>query len=792
MYNNLFYDTGLKGIYKRTIHDGVYMISINDNFEEVLSITKSENSKSYLHLSTKTYEANQFFLIKYSKENDCYTITNLESHLFLGVEKKEDSNYNNSFVVQNSNSKTHINNWNIDFDDGFSIQLEGYDYNLQYIEEANIIHLSDKNDSENQKFFIKTINIIETGLYFISSLSPEKYYISFSRNEETKNPYLNHLTSSDDQCFYIIFDENDGCYSIINSYNDNFTCLSLDQNSELTQTVYLNLDSQKWIIGINDSEKFFICHKSNGLLLCNSVAKNNFDGKIYLKTFNSKLQYNCHFKFEVENIPWWKKTLQNLLGLGNEILKSSIKQINNRLNFPYNQIIAQEVINRKTYLKSFILKNLKITQEVINRELFQNSFILKYLEIPLSVSHIDEKALSNCFNIKFINCHPDWLKLLPNAINIENIVIPNGINEIVDDVFGKFTNLKYLSLPRTLKLNKCNQNLFNNIYGLKTFKGDPKFLKIIHKNELMTIDIPIWVKEIPESICAGCESLKEVHIEKDNSLLEVIKPKAFAGCKLLRFVSIPKSVKNIAPDAFIGCNDYFELKLSNKIQEKSMVDKLTIQPNVNKITIADYSDYINITDIDISIEVQDCEQPILKGFKNLSKVKCDPKWLNSFNTEKIKFISIPEKITELKKIDFDNLKHLKFIEIPESVQDIEKDTFINCIELTDIKCGTQHLKFLREEKIKFICLNEQVTNIKVDDFKKFINLEKCKINPNTQGICREAFINCKKLIEIDHPNGKNSLNNTFSINEGTTKICRFPRLDQFEIFSIAKFNNRNR
>lgn len=85
MYNNLFYDTGLKGIYRRTIHDGIYMIFNCKNFEEVLTITKSENSKSYLHFSKITNVACQFFFIKYIKENDCYTIKNLESQLFLGV-----------------------------------------------------------------------------------------------------------------------------------------------------------------------------------------------------------------------------------------------------------------------------------------------------------------------------------------------------------------------------------------------------------------------------------------------------------------------------------------------------------------------------------------------------------------------------------------------------------------------------------------------------------------------------------------------------------------------------------
>lgn len=209
--------------------------------------------------------------------------------------------------------------------------------------------------------------------------------------------------------------------------------------------------------------------------------------------------------------------------------------------------------------------------------------------------------------------------------------------------------------------------------------------------------------------------MKEVVIE-ENSQLKIINSKAFAGCNLLRFLSIPDSVNNIAPNAFKGCNKDFHLGLKNEIQKISMIKKLVIDKKVTKIT-DDYKRYINIKEIEIPENVHQCDNDVLKSFDKLKYVKCDPKWLNDFNTNKIEIVSIPDKITNLEKKDFENLVHLKLVEIPESVKEIEEGTFDNCIELSSVKCGTCHFIFLNQKKIRSVCLNDDVKKINGSDFR---------------------------------------------------------------------------
>ena len=760
-------DTGHKGAHLQAIHDGVYTISPRGLVGQSLSV-RNKSLYPYLSLICSQFEneAHQQFIIKYDKEDECYTIQPLNSLLFLGIEKIQDSNHDGALIIQNSRSDDHLFKWQISIDEYATIQLKGTDYNIEYKKDLNDFRLAKKNNSDAQKFKILTTQIIKNGLYYITSKSPRNIYFSFSKANQTKNSYLSAKNQSDHQIFYVIFDNRDGCYSILNL--NTLQCLSPGRNptqkSQIYQSDFYNLDHQKWVIGTYDKKfgNYFLLLKSDSLFICNPIVNDLSQIYLGLRHFDSsKPSMNDSFQFQPFSTPFYISFISK---------SNEEKKLNEYKDF------IQKVVDHRYWTKIVLEKNKTMKGDVkemrLKREFLENCFLLQELHIPHFYIDVDDDAFIHCPSIKAIKSHPKWLTLLPNPMNVENIVVPHGVELIGLNYFDNFNNLKYLSLPNSLKFENCDKNAFKNIYGLKIFEGDPIFLKIIHKGELVKLCIPFYVKEIPNEACANCKKLAEVHIEKDSQLM-TIESRAFANCECLRSFYVPESVTNVSPDAFINCNkDFKQPEMTNEKQIKSYKDNLVIDPEVANIE-EEYKLCVNITSLEIPLEVKyESNMNIFKRFEKLKYVKCDPKWLNNFITENIEIVFIPDTIEEIKKSDFDNLIHLKFVEIPESVEEIEKNAFQNCNELTSVKCGTKHFKFLNQKQIKTINLNEQVDHIALSDFEGFINLESCMIPNTIKRISPNVFINCKKLMNIDHPKGKSLINNSVTIDDDRTEILK--------------------
>ena len=181
-----------------------------------------------------------------------------------------------------------------------------------------------------------------------------------------------------------------------------------------------------------------------------------------------------------------------------------------------------------------------------------------------------------------------------------------------------------------------------------------------------------------------CEFIDEETFKNYKNLLyikilnsvKIIKNGAFEGCKSLEEIEIPKSVLEISDNAFLNCN-------------------------------------------------------------NLVKIECNPKFLNVFQNNKIKELSITENITQKQLNDLNNLKKFKYLEkinIPSKIKKIPDNILKDCANLTQINCSPDLLKNLNKEdknNLREIEIpNNQ--NIDIDTFKGFDNVYNIQLPINTQ------------------------------------------------------------
>lgn len=156
----------------------------------------------------------------------------------------------------------------------------------------------------------------------------------------------------------------------------------------------------------------------------------------------------------------------------------------------------------------------------------------------------------------FGNCH--WL-------NVDPLIIPEGIIEIPTQCFVNCQNFKKMVLPSTLRVIK--ENAF---YNTRMEEVDfPVGLECIEQaafhgsGELKRAILPNSCLELGDFVFSMCDSLKELKLPEGIKRI----PANFASfCNVLNKVNIPKSVIDIGENAFQWAFLLKELKFPNGLK----------------------------------------------------------------------------------------------------------------------------------------------------------------------------------------------------------------------------------
>ncbi len=126
----------------------------------------------------------------------------------------------------------------------------------------------------------------------------------------------------------------------------------------------------------------------------------------------------------------------------------------------------------------------------------------------------------------------------------KNVVLPNTIKVICDNVFSNNTIIETIKFPSQLKkIGRCG---FQSCYNLRE------------------IVLPNSVEEIGIDIFLTCKSLKRVVL---SSSMNEIPSWSFQYCTSLNQIVIPSSIKRIGNGAFKGCSSLSSINLPSSIEE---------------------------------------------------------------------------------------------------------------------------------------------------------------------------------------------------------------------------------
>lgn len=364
--------------------------------------------------------------------------------------------------------------------------------------------------------------------------------------------------------------------------------------------------------------------------------------------------------------------------------------------------------------------------------------------LPEGIETIDANAFNFCTKLRKIN-FPETLRVIDyeafnECFSLETVILPKAMKEINNHAFYT-AGVKHLTLPEKVSLGT----------GVEVFAGI----------DIETIDIP---KDFPFSpaMFAGCQRLRSVNLlgshitipercfrdcinltEIDITKTALIKDEAFRGCQNLSVSTIPADTL-VAVSAFekSGATDVIIEDIS-KVCNRVFADCKSLK----KLTI-------NVADGPTSVS-----SALVKGCKNLQTVVFTGRTKNltvieaaAFKeTKNLNTISLPDTIKTISKEAFydsgienihlpENLRQigtmafarsgLKDIIIPNKIKKLGEYAFYNCIELTAVT------------------LPESVTKIPSGIFEDCCSLKTVNV-PNVDTICDHAFYGCKNLETFD-------------------------------------------
>lgn len=295
-------------------------------------------------------------------------------------------------------------------------------------------------------------------------------------------------------------------------------------------------------------------------------------------------------------------------------------------------------------------------------------------------------AFNNTSSVKFPATCKEIKDRAFSMTGIEVADIPNQIEKMGDNVFLLCSSLTKIRIGKGLKevgeypflgctnISDIQVDAENPILSAKDGVLYNKAQTILYlcpmqRKNIVAVTLPKTVKEIADNAFYNCVYLTKIDL---NEGLEKIGEDAFYGCVALENMTLPASVKEIAPGAFYQLKKYeaFKLAEGNPVFEVKSdgthEGKLLINKVKNSLHTCLYKGTTSVT--------------IPDGIKTVEPYA----FLGCSWTTSIKF---PVSVDNVGRAAFSEMYSLKEIEIPEKVQVIPPYCISDCGKLTKITLG---------------------------------------------------------------------------------------------------------
>ncbi|WP_248049678.1 leucine-rich repeat protein [Streptococcus iners] len=462
---------------------------------------------------------------------------------------------------------------------------------------------------------------------------------------------------------------------------------------------------------------------------------------------------------------------EKLEELGSKAFESSgLTQVTLPNSLPY---LSYRVFADSTSLQSVRLPE---TLTTIPEEAFQNTGLLS-LNLPSSVTRIERAAFANA-KISKIDFSTGLETIGDGAFSgnrFEKLELPKSLKELGYSAFSDNKNLTFLYINSDLEHARYGSYYSNGSpFKHSNYSSDTKSLYVEFKDgvtkiparlfaeakQVIRVDLPEGLKEIGESAFYGTSIMKDESKESapkppanENSnaekeqqnapfdavsmtrlelpdSLETIGNHAFGGIDTLTSVNIPKNLV-VADQAFAGSRNLTHLR--NNVEGVRIPDGMLESTGIATFIVPE-----GITEIG---------KYALRDNKQFD-IGADPFGVSLVDRIKrpgLTNVILPSTLTKIDSRTFESTS-IKFIDIPNGVSEIGEGAFRFSPELETVKLPKELKKlggylFEGNEKMTLLVLPDKVESIDVNAFVNMPNLEKVYIPASVNSIGENLIFN---------------------------------------------------
>lgn len=413
----------------------------------------------------------------------------------------------------------------------------------------------------------------------------------------------------------------------------------------------------------------------------------------------------------------WYEAQEDLIILGSVL--TEMKEDHAVLNVPYGvKVVGRLVAVFKSGLRKVILPATVTTlcesafsgrgNENIQEFVFTNSLT----NIGLHSFGFNKWTESFGDNPIIINN-----QLYQFKVSGSQVVIPDGVIKICDEVFKENKDIKSVIFPKTLK--SIGEQAFGECQNLTSISL-PEGVERLEKacfygcKKLSSASLPDSLIVIGRSAFNSCPVLTEITL---GDSVEVIGEKAFVDCRMLRSFTMNDKVRTIGNEAFKNCVALQRIELPDSVVEIGSdafsgcesLDEIVIPGEVKKIGSSAFygCKVLKIVSLGSAIEeiagsaFAGCNlieeiilpktvgQQAFNGCSGLKKISFNPEMTvidkNTFNgcTSLIDVV-IPDAVTEIREGAFSGCTNLRSVTLPTGLTLIGKSAFSGCTALESI------------------------------------------------------------------------------------------------------------
>ena len=342
---------------------------------------------------------------------------------------------------------------------------------------------------------------------------------------------------------------------------------------------------------------------------------------------------------------------------------------------------------------------------------------------------------------------------------IKKIIINDGVKYLGYAAFAFLDNLVEVQVPGSVKmmgsyvfwkspsLSKVTLGEGLPFIGSAMFADCPSLKSII---------IPKSVTYLVSGAFSKCTSLTDISL---NNNVTDIAIRAFENCTSLKNITGVDNVTSIGQDAFKGTA--FDLGLPNGENYIGKVfykyagtvpneTRIVFKSGTTAIAASAFAEQKGLVSVDFGSSIKEIGRAAFFGCTGLTEIKL-PDSLEKLGDgvfaecNSVTSVTLGKNLTNLPDYIFQKTK-ISEITIPDKVEKISPLAFFNCNNLTKISVSAGNKNFIAEDALLY---NKDKTKLILCLF----TATQAKIASTVKEIGENAFLDCKKITELEIPDG---------------------------------------